>query len=86
MLEKGVKLPRSELEPISNQLSAVGLGPVGYCCHNNGTCDCKGYLDCATMLSTNACNDDEAIVCDDEGCECTEAGPTFCPFEDCCTE
>ena len=81
--QKG-RISPAAIEPLRKSFAQAGLDPIGYCCHNNGKCDCTGMLDCATMLVLNTCNDDEPIVCDSDGCVCTEAGPTLCPFDDCC--
>lgn len=80
------KVPVATLDPVSKDLAAAGFGPIGYCCHNDGSCDCVGLLDCATMFTSSTCNTDQPIICDDQGCSCTEAGPTICPFDNCCSD
>lgn len=80
------QIPATTLNPISKDLAAAGFGPIGYCCHNNGSCDCVGLLDCASMFTSNTCNTDEPIICDDQGCSCTESGPIVCPFDNCCSD
>ncbi len=84
--EQHNKLDAESVVRLKDLLLSVGLGPMEYCCHNNGMCDCKGMSDCAFMMQAKVCSDDEPIVCADDGCECTATGPTFCPFDECCTD
>ncbi len=45
-LEKAEPIEPEVIKEVSKRLTAVGLGPIEYCCHNNGKCDCNGRWDC----------------------------------------
>lgn len=78
----GGRVDADALQQLNTTFTA--LAPMEFCCNNTGTCTCSGQRDC-TYMSWFCAEGTQSCDTDGTSCTCTEAGPTFCPFDECCT-